>query len=128
MRGGNSLAPFGGALLAVCLGLLGTVIAEASGLALPGAVIGLVALAVLLHLTPSLEAGVGALFDRAAPHMILLFVPAGSGVLARAADLSGEWLAVGGAILLGTPLTIAVVAFAAQAIFSRGAHGPEVAR
>jgi holin-like protein len=128
MRSGTSLAPFGGVLLAVCLGLLGTAIAEASGLALPGAVIGLVALAVLLHVAPALEGGTGAAFDRAAPHMILLFVPAGSGVLARAADLSGDWLAVGGAILLGTPLTIAVVALAAQALFARGAQGPEAAR
>jgi holin-like protein len=117
-----------GGAVALVLGAAGTAVAHGAGLALPGAVIGLVALAVLLHLSPALDRGAGALFDRVAPHMVLLFVPAGSGVVARAADLSGDWLVLGAAVLIGTPATVAVAGLAAQALLARRMQGRGAAR
>lgn len=119
----------GGAVLALGLGLAGGALAEAAGLALPGAVIGLVGLAALMALAPPAAAsGASALFDRVSPHMILLFVPAGSGVVSRAPDLAADWPAVGLAVLIGTPAVIAIVAVAAQALFAGNAQRGEVTR
>ena len=107
-----------GAALAIGLGTAGTALVSTAEIAFPGAVVGLVLLAFLMRL-PTVAEGVGALFDRVAPHMILFFVPAGSGIVAEAHSLAADWMVVGAVVLLGTPASVAAVALAAHAILDR---------
>lgn len=109
---------FAGAAVATGLGLGGTIAADALGLALLGVVLGLLGLALLISFAPDSVPGTGYLFDRMLPHMVLLFVPAGSGVVSKAFTLAGDWVVVVVVVLFSTPAVIAIVTVTAQALFA----------
>jgi holin-like protein len=103
--------------------LLGTVavyLTTMAGLPIPGSILGLGTLFFWLLNTPGSGKCVEFLFDRSVPHMPLLFVPAGSGILTVLDQMRADWLPIGLAILIGTPLTMALVALFSVWILPKG--------
>lgn len=96
-------------LILVCQ-LIGEVSARASGLPVPGPVIGMLLLFGWLVLRGGVPDDVGRTADALLGHLSLLFVPAGVGVMVHWHRLQGQGLAIAAAILLGTLLTLAVTA------------------
>jgi holin-like protein len=111
-----------GSIVATGFGVAGLALVSVAGVALPGAVAGLLFLLGAIRLSPAVAAGAGALFDRVSQHIFLMFVPAGSGIVTGANALAEDWPVVAFAILLGTPLAIGVVALLANLVFGRGAR------
>lgn len=100
--------------LAVILGcqLLGEVVARGLGLPVPGPVLGMGAMLGVLWLrdrfAPPVLAGVEPAGRFLLAHLSLLFVPAGVGVVGNLEVLSGQWLALGVALVGSTVLTLVV--------------------
>lgn len=94
-------------LLCQCIG---EAIAFAFKLPIPGPVIGMLTLFCALVLRPALLEKIQVTGDALLQHLSLLFVPAGVGIFVAAASLEGQWLAIIGALLLSTWLTLAVTA------------------
>jgi holin-like protein len=90
--------------------LAGEILAHVFALPLPGPVIGMA----LLFAALVLRRGVGdTLRDTAnglLQHLSLLFVPAGAGVMVHFSRIGGEWLAILGALVASTALTLLVTA------------------
>ena len=99
--------------------LVGEVIALAFKLPVPGPVIGML----LLFLTLLARGGVADELRNTAngllSHLSLLFVPAGTGVMAHLARVADEWVAIAAALIGSTVLTIAVTALVMRALMSR---------
>ncbi len=93
--------------LLVCQ-LLGEIIVRATGIPIPGPVLGMLlmlgALAALREVPDELNAVAGVLLS----HLSLLFVPAGVGVMLHAARIKTEWLPLLAGLFVSTALTIAV--------------------
>ncbi len=99
------------AILAVLVcQLLGEVVVRATGIPVPGPVLGtffmLSALAALREVPGPLNAVAGGLLS----HLSLLFVPAGVGVILHVARIRAEWLPLLVALLVSTAVTIVVTA------------------
>jgi holin-like protein len=97
------------ALLLVCQ-LVGEVIQKASGLPLPGPVIGMVILFVGLLVRGEVPEALGSVTRNLLDNLALLFVPAGVGVLTHLTLIEDEWLPISAALVLSTVITIAVTA------------------
>lgn len=91
--------------------LAGEAISAASGLPLPGPVIGMVILFVVLVIRRGVPEDIGAVGDSLLANLSLLFVPAGVGILQHASRLEDEAGAVAAALVGSTLVTIAVTAF-----------------
>ena len=91
--------------------LAGEAISAASGLPLPGPVIGMVILFVVLAIRKGVPKDIGAVGDTLLANLSLLFVPAGIGIMQHAARLKDEALPVITALVVSTLATIAVTAF-----------------
>ena len=102
--------------------LLGEVLVIATGLPLPGPVIGMALLFVGLLLRGSIPAGLDRMGDALLSHLSLLFVPAGVGVMLHAEVIGAELLPIAGAVILGTMLTIVVTAWIMQFLTRRSAQ------
>ena len=102
-------------VLLVCQ-LAGEVIARASGIPLPGPVIGMAILFFGLmirgHVPDPLQQTTKSILD----HLSLLFVPAGVGVMLYLPLIADEWLSISGAIIVGTLVTIAATAWVMAAV------------
>jgi holin-like protein len=118
----------GGLALLLMAQLLGEVIADLFGLPIPGQVIGMVLLLVALLLAsrkgrdactlcPGLETASQALLK----HLALLFVPAGTGIVAYFALIQQEWLAITVSLIGSTAIAIAVTALTMRAMMRRRA-------
>jgi putative effector of murein hydrolase LrgA (UPF0299 family) len=98
---------------------LGEGLAFALHLSVPGPVIGMlllfVALTISTRLMETIEVTVGALLN----HLSLLFVPAGVGIMAAGASVSGYWGAIGLSLAGSTLLTLAVTALVMRSLLSR---------
>jgi len=101
-------------VLAAALALLGDTCADALNVPVPGAVIGMIIVAILFAMRGGVDAGSARLFDAVAPHFSLFFVPAAVGVVASAELLANSWLYVTAAIVLGTTATIAITGMLGQ--------------
>lgn len=104
-------------LTLIALQCLGDLVATALSLPLPGMIIGLILLAFSFGFRSwwlGAEHAVPESLNRAAKtlhsHFGLLFVPAGAGVVANIDRLAADGLALLGAVLLATALTLAVTA------------------
>jgi holin-like protein len=90
--------------------LAGEVLAHVFALPLPGPVIGMA----LLFATLVWRGGAGDTLRNTAngllQHLSLLFVPAGAGVMVHFSRIGGEWLAILGALVASTALTLLVTA------------------
>lgn len=94
---------------------LGEGIAFAFHLPIPGPVIGMLLLFAALARSPRLMAIVEETGSALLRHLSLLFVPAGVGIMAAGASVSGHWLAVALALVGSTLLTLAVTALVMRA-------------
>jgi putative effector of murein hydrolase LrgA (UPF0299 family) len=90
----------------------------------PGAALGLVALALVFALTGGPDQDMRRLFDMLAPHAPLLFVPAAVGVVANLDTLVLFWAAFTAAIILGTSAVLVVTALSAQALLRPAKEQP----
>lgn len=97
-------------VLLVCQ-LVGEVIARASGLPLPGPVIGMA----ILFAGLAVRSGVPEPLQQTArsilEHLSLLFVPAGVGVMLYLPLIADQWLPIVTAVIVGTLVTIAITAW-----------------
>lgn len=101
--------------------LAGELLVTASGLPLPGPVVGMVLLFLFLVVrgrlvSPGVPAQLAAVGDGLLSHLSLLFVPAGVGVMAHFALLEADWIALSTAIIGSSVLTIIVTAYTLLAI------------
>ncbi len=105
-------------VLLVCQ-LAGEVIARASGIPLPGPVIGMAILFLGLMIRGGvpepLQQSTKAILD----HLSLLFVPAGVGVMLYLPLIADEWLPISSAIIFGTLVTIAATAWVMGAVLKK---------
>ena len=101
-------------ILLVCQ-CLGEGISYALRLPVPGPVIGMLILFFALVLRPALLDKIQSTGDALLQHLSLLFVPAGVGIFVAAATLQGQWLAIIGAVVASTVLTLAVTALVMRA-------------
>ena len=101
---------------------VGEAIAFALGLPVPGPVIGMLILFCALLIQPSLLDKIQSTGDALLQHLSLLFVPAGVGIFVAAATLEGQWLAIVGAVVVSTMLTLAVTALVMRASSSGHDH------
>ena len=109
------------AILLVCQ-CIGEGIVFAVRLPVPGPVIGMLVLFCALVLRPSLLDQVQSTGDALLQHLSLLFVPAGVGIFVAAATLQGQWLAIAGAVVASTLLTLAVTALVMRALSKGDGH------
>jgi putative effector of murein hydrolase LrgA (UPF0299 family) len=107
-----------------CCQLAGELIVAASGLPVPGPVIGMALLfAGLLYrgsLPPDLAAVAGTLLN----NLSMLFVPAGVGVMLHISLLSRELMSISVALVVSTSLAIAVTGLMMNALSEAGAVEP----
>ncbi len=100
-------------LILICQ-LLGEIVARLARLPVPGPVIGMVILFCGLLLRRGIPEGLetsGGYLLRILP---MLFVPAGVGIVTHLDVLRRSWAAFGGAVVVGTALTIAVTGLVMQ--------------
>ncbi|KZD08203.1 CidA/LrgA family protein [Oceanibaculum pacificum] len=90
--------------------LAGEVIARASGLPLPGPVIGMALLFATLLIRNDLPDNLRGTASGLLQHLSLLFVPAGVGVVLYLSLIADQWAAISVALLVSTTATIAVSA------------------
>ncbi|MBM3582620.1 MAG: CidA/LrgA family protein [Alphaproteobacteria bacterium] len=111
-------------LLLLCQ-LAGEVIVLATGLPVPGPVVGMAVLFFGLIARGAIPADLRATASGLLRHLSLLFVPAGVGVVLHLSLLADEWLAISVALVGSTVLTIAVTALVMVGLARlRGPAGP----
>ena len=101
-------------VLILVITVLGDLVVESAGLPVPGAALGMLALAAWLTTRGGTDAELARLFDRVAPHFTLFFIPAAVGVVDHADLLAAVWPHVLVAVVLGTSATIVITGRLAQ--------------
>ena len=105
-------------LLLVCQ-LAGEIIARASGVPLPGPVIGMAILFIGLMIRGGVPEPLQQTTKSILDHLSLLFVPAGVGVMIYLPLIADEWLSIASAVVIGTLVTIALTAWIMSVILKR---------
>lgn len=100
--------------------LAGEVLVIATGVPLPGPVLGMALLFIGLLLKGGIPTGLDRMGDALLSHLSLLFVPAGVGVMLHAELIGSELLPIAGSVVLATMLTIVVTAWVMQLLGRRG--------
>ncbi len=101
--------------------LAGEVLVIATGLPLPGPVVGMAVLFAGLLLRGGIPKGLDQMADALLSHLSLLFVPAGVGVILHAQLIGAELLPIAGSVIISTMLTIVITAWTMQLLGRRGA-------
>jgi holin-like protein len=96
--------------------LIGEVLVLATGLPVPGPVIGMLLLFVTLLARGAAPAWLRDTCQGLLSHLSLLFVPAGVGVLLHFQRLGAEWLPIVVALVASTVITIGVTALVMRAL------------
>jgi holin-like protein len=96
-------------LLLACQ-LAGEFLVLATGLPLPGPVVGMVLLFVGLIVRGGVPAGLQTVAGELLRHLSLLFVPAGVGVMLHLRLIAEEWAAISVALVASTVITVGVTA------------------
>lgn len=125
MKEAGLLSGFLALLALLCVGDL---ISGSFGLPVPGAVLAMGLAVLLCMVRPAIAERLEPAATLLIRHLSLLFVPAGVGVVAIAAQLSGEWLAVLVTLVLSTFASIVVTALVARALSRRTAARDEGSR
>jgi holin-like protein len=107
------LAAFAILLIFQCLG---EGVVFATGLPIPGPVVGMLLLFAALLAWPRLYGLVEVSAGELLRHLSLLFVPAGVGIVVAAASGAGYWWAIVIALVVSTLLTLAVTALVLRAL------------
>ncbi|WP_435257729.1 CidA/LrgA family protein [Thioclava sp. FR2] len=103
-------------LLILACQLAGETLARATGLPLPGPVLGMTLLLALMVLSKRLAEIIRPVAQAILARLSLLFVPAGVGVVGHISTLGNQTLALLGAIFVSTILAIAVGALTFSAV------------
>jgi holin-like protein len=90
--------------------LAGEVVVHLLGLPLPGPVLGMALLFAALAIRGGPSDELRGTANGLLQHLSLLFVPAGAGVMIHFARIGDEWLAIVGALVASTALTLLVTA------------------
>lgn len=98
----------------LCCQLAGELLVEASGLPVPGPVVGMVLLFTWLMLRKREHKELAATADALLRNLALLFVPAGVGVVLHLGLLGREGVAISAALIVSTLATVAVTALVMQ--------------
>lgn len=106
-------------LLLVCQ-LAGEITVVATGVPLPGPVVGMVMLFIGLLLKGDIPKGLGKMSDGLLSNLSLLFVPAGVGVIAHAQLIGAEFLPIAISLFLSTFATILVTGWVMQRLGRAG--------
>lgn len=101
--------------------LLGEIIVVASGLPLPGPVVGMALLFIGLLIRGGIPEGLDRMADGLLSHLSLLFVPAGVGVMLHAQLIGSELLPLAASIIISTMITIVVTAWIMQSLSRKSA-------
>ena len=104
-------------LLLVCQ-LVGEVIVVATGVPLPGPVMGMAILFILLVVRGQVSPSLGKLSSGLLSHLSLLFVPAGVGVMLHADLLEAELLPIVVSLVVSTLITLVVTGWIMQKLTS----------
>ncbi|MFQ5754825.1 MAG: CidA/LrgA family protein [Acidiferrobacterales bacterium] len=96
--------------------LVGEVISQASGLPIPGPVVGMLLLFLALHVRSAMVERLRETAQNMLQHLSLLFVPAGVGVMLHLRRVEHEWIAITLALVLSTVLTIVVTALTIRSV------------
>ncbi len=107
--------------------LAGEILVTAMGLPIPGPVIGMLLLFMALMVRRRVPQGLDRAADALVRMLSLLFVPAGTGIVAYLTLIRREWLPITVALVGSTVLTIAATAVTMRAFVAwrehRGTHG-----
>ena len=103
----------------LCCQLVGEVVAHVTGAPVPGPVIGMAVLLLVLVVRRAPEGTVHDAADALLPHLQLLFVPAGVGLVAYGAVLREDGPALALALVVSWLLGLAAVGWTAQ-LLTRG--------
>jgi putative effector of murein hydrolase LrgA (UPF0299 family) len=106
-------------LLLVCQ-LVGEAIVAATGIPVPGPVVGMAILFAGLLIRGGIPEGLAVTADTLLTHLSLLFVPAGVGVMVHARLIGTEILPITVSLVVSTLLTIAVTALLMRLLSRRG--------
>lgn len=96
--------------LIFCCQLAGEFIIGATGLSVPGPVLGMVFLFCFLLVRGSIPNDLGMVADGLLNHLSLLFVPAGVGIMLHFKLLGDDFFAISVALIVSTILTVIVTA------------------
>jgi len=96
--------------------LIGEVLVLATGLPVPGPVVGMLLLFLTLLARGSAPAWLRDTCQALLTHLSLLFVPAGVGVMLHFKRLGAEWLPIVVALVASTVITIGVTALVMKAL------------
>lgn len=111
--------------LIFCCQLIGELIIAASGVPVPGPVVGMALLFTGLLVRGSIPKELGAVADTLITHLSLLFVPAGVGVMLHAKLIGSELVPISVALVVSTVLTIAVTGALMARLRPRPADGQD---
>ncbi len=98
---------------------LGELAATASGLPVPGPVIGMILLLAFLLWRGEEPPDLARVADGLLDHLALLFVPAGVGVVAHLALLRAQWPPIAAALLVSTMATVLVTGWVMQRLMRK---------
>jgi putative effector of murein hydrolase LrgA (UPF0299 family) len=107
------------ALLLVCQ-LAGEVAVVATGIPVPGPVVGMAILFIGLMIRGRIPRALGETADALLSHLSLLFVPAGVGVMLHAKLIGAEVVPITVSLIASTVLTIAVTAVVMRLLSRKG--------
>jgi len=94
--------------------LVGEVITQATGLPLPGPVIGMVILLGIFIVRDGVPADIDLVSRSLLQHLSLLFVPAGVGIMVQLDLLAADWLPITAALIGSTVLSLLVTGLVMQ--------------
>lgn len=98
------------------LQLAGEAVVRLTGLPLPGPIVGFVLALAALGLAPALRAPLRAAADALLPHLSLLFIPAGVGVVVYLGAIREDALAIAAALVVSTLGGLAATAWVAERV------------
>ncbi|MCU0520574.1 MAG: CidA/LrgA family protein [Anaerolineae bacterium] len=110
----------GGLALLLVFQLAGDLIATLTGIPIPGPVIGMLLLFLVLLVRTRVPEGLERASSGLLSMLSLLFVPAGTGIVAYLALIRQEWLPIAAALVGSTLLTIGVTAVTMQTLAAVG--------
>ncbi|WP_186386360.1 MULTISPECIES: CidA/LrgA family protein [unclassified Stappia] len=114
----------GALTLILCCQLAGELAVTASGLPVPGPVLGMILLFLLLAVRGGVGEDLGRVGDALLKNLALLFVPAGVGVVVHLGLIGREGLAITAALVVSTLLTVLVTGLVMSRLARREADGP----
>ena len=108
--------------LIFCCQLIGELFVTATGLPVPGPVVGMVILFVGLLVKGAVPDDLAKVGDALSRNLSLLFIPAGVGVMLHVKLIGRDWLPISMALVGSTVLTIALTA--AMMVWLKPKNGP----